>query len=72
MKEKSDELTQEKVNKKGLYAKLTSFINSLKEADSILLEWNDNVWRLMVENGLVHRDGSITFKFYNGTEITVK
>jgi len=72
LKEKSDELTQEKVNKKGLYAKLTSFINSLKEADSILLEWNDNVWRLMVENGLVHRDGSITFKFYNGTEITVK
>ena len=28
--------------------------------------------RVMVEKAIVHRDGTITFVFYNGTEIAVE
>ena len=29
------------------------------------------IWTVMVEKAIVHRDSSITFKFYNGAEIHV-
>jgi hypothetical protein len=35
------------------------------------LGWEGSYWTVMVEKGIVHRDGQITFVFYNGTEITV-
>lgn len=31
--------------------------------------WNDELWMTMVESAIVHKDKSITFKFYNGKEI---
>ena len=33
--------------------------------------WNDELWLGLVDHATVHSDGSITFKFKNGTEITV-
>jgi hypothetical protein len=47
------------------------FIRTLKKNPQVLDNWDDTVWTVMVEKGIVHRDGSITFVFYNGTEITV-
>lgn len=37
----------------------------------LLDEWNDTIWTVMVEKAVIHRDGQITFVFYNGTEIKV-
>jgi len=37
----------------------------------VLDKWDDTIWTVMVEKGIVHRDGHITFVFYNGTEIEV-
>ncbi len=47
------------------------FIRTLKKQPEVLDKWDDTIWTVMVEKGIVHRDGRITFIFYNGTEITV-
>lgn len=48
------------------------FIRTLKKQPVVLDSWDDAIWTVMVEKGVVHRDGRITFVFYNGTEITVE
>ncbi len=40
-------------------------INLINLKDNIN-SWDDSIWRIMVESAVVHRDASITFKFYNG------
>ena len=50
---------------------MASFLRSLKKQPEVLNTWNDTIWMVMVEKAIVHRDSSITFKFYNGAEIHV-
>ena len=50
---------------------MSLFICTLKKQPDILEEWDDTIWTMMVKKAIVHRDGSITFVFYNGTQITV-
>ena len=47
------------------------FIRTLQKQPEMLDEWNDTIWTVMVEKAIIHRDGQITFIFYNGTEIKV-
>ena len=47
------------------------FIRTLRKQPQILTEWNDTIWTVMVEKGIVYTDGHIKFVFYNGTEIEV-
>ena len=47
------------------------YIRTLKKQPEVLQEWNDTIWTVMVEKAIVHRNGEITFVFYNGTEISV-
>ncbi|MDR3552781.1 MAG: recombinase family protein [Clostridia bacterium] len=47
------------------------FIRTLKKQPLYLYKWDDTIWTVMVEKGIVHRDKHITFVFYNGTEIEV-
>lgn len=47
------------------------YIRTLKKQPAVLSEWNDTLWTLMVEESIVHRNGEITFMFYNGTEVRV-
>lgn len=46
-------------------------MRALKKQPVVLDEWDDTIWIVMVENATVHRDGSITFRFYNGAEVKV-
>lgn len=69
---KLDELIQEKFYKKGQAIKMNSFIANLINSEDILTFWNDRIWMLMVESAVVHRNGSITFEFYNGKDIEVE
>lgn len=66
-----DEAIQDKAYKQGQWTKLQSFLESLKQKESVLDEWNEELWMIMVEKATVHRDKSITFKFYNGKETTI-
>ena len=47
------------------------YIRTLRKSPLILTEWNDTLWTVLVEKAIIHRDKSITFIFYNGSEITV-
>lgn len=47
------------------------YIRNLKNQPTVLTEWNDTIWTVMVEKAIVHRNGEITFMFYNGTEVRV-
>ena len=49
---------------------MSLFIRTLKKQPDILTEWDDSIWTMMVEKAIVHRDSSITFVFYNGSQIT--
>ena len=61
----------DKAHKQGQGTKLQSFLESLKQKESVLYEWNEELWMVMVEKATVHREKSITFKFYNGKETTI-
>ncbi len=47
------------------------FIRTLKKQPEVLDAWDDTIWTVMVEKAIVHKDGQITFVFFNGTEIKV-
>ena len=66
-----EEAMQDKIYMQGQGMKLQSFLESLKQKESVLDEWNEELWMIMVEKATVHRDKSITFKFYNGKETTI-
>ena len=70
-KKSLEKAMQEKAYKQGQGVKLQSFLESLKQKENILDEWNEELWMVMVEKAIVHRDKSITFKFYNGEETTI-
>lgn len=67
--EKHNELIKARDNKKVQAFNLKSFISNLKRVDDKLSEWNENVWMLLVDSAVVHRDKRITFKFNNGKRI---
>lgn len=52
--------------------KMALYIRTLKKQPEVMHEWNDTIWTVMVEKAIVHRDGSITFRFYSGAEIKVR
>ena len=65
-----EELLKQKNSKQAKAIKLTAFISSLENSEDQIQYWNEMIWMLIVESATVHRDSSITFKFYNG--LTVK
>ena len=50
---------------------LSVFIASLKNQPPVPEKWDEELWNTLPETAAVHRTGSITFKFKNGTEIEV-
>jgi len=71
-KKKLEDAQKEKSYKNGQSLRLEGFIERLKESKEFITEWDSEIWNLMLNESLVNRDGSITFKFKNGTEITEK
>ena len=48
------------------------YIRTLKKQPTVLSEWNDTLWTVMVEKAIVHRNSEITFIFYNGTKVRLE
>ena len=40
------------------------------EVDTVLLEWSDQLWLILIDECIAHVDKTITFKFKNGYSIT--
>ena len=51
---------------------LDAMMRELETADLTLPEFDEKLWRIMVENVTVGLDGEMLFKFRNGIEVTVK
>jgi DNA invertase Pin-like site-specific DNA recombinase len=66
-----DKAIAEKAYKQAQGKKMEAFLAEMQRAGNFLPEWSDDVWMLMVESGTVNRDGTITFKFTSGREITI-
>jgi len=71
-KKKLEDAQNEKAYKNGQALRLDSFIEKLKESKEFITEWDSEVWNFMLDEAIVNRDGSITFRFKNGTEINEK
>ena len=64
-------MISQKEERKLKESNINSFIETLKKGD-ILLEWDDGIFNFTLEKAVVHRDKTITFKFYIGFETTLK
>jgi uncharacterized protein (DUF3084 family) len=69
--EQLEKLQAERTSRQQQYKSISLFIRELKKNPLILDRWDDTIWTVMVEKGIVHRNGNITFVFYNGMEIEV-
>ncbi len=68
-KDKRTKLEAEIENRKTRAHEIDTFVDMLAEKDVPLDTWDDHLWLTLVENGTVLPDGSINFRFKNGTEI---
>ena len=66
-----DKALKEKAYKTGKATKMQAYLEAMKKADDYIEKWSDEMWILMVETAMVHRDKTITFRFVNGREIRV-
>ena len=71
LKDELDKLINERAYKLGQSTKLEAFLKEMETAETIIDTWNNELWMIMVESAVVHKDKSITFKFYNGKEIRI-
>ena len=67
-----ERLQKERIFRSQQDKSMALFIRTFKRQPEVLTDWDDTVWTMMVEKAIVHRDGRITFVFYNGTEIAVE
>ena len=67
-KKKLAAVENERDYKKGQTIRLNAFIEKIKATSECITEWDQEIWNFMLESAIVNRDGSITFKFKNGTE----
>ncbi|HHU81073.1 MAG TPA: recombinase family protein, partial [Acholeplasmataceae bacterium] len=58
-----DRLLEIKQEKQSKAIRMNAFLNTMYKTEDELSEWNKLIWMLMVENGVVNRDKSVTFKF---------
>ena len=62
----NDELLQKKARQKNLEA----IVTKMEELDTVLLEWSNEIWLMLIEEAVAHENGTLTFKFKNGYNIT--
>ena len=67
-----DGLNAERVRRQEQIRSITMFIEALKAQSTILDSWDDTLWSVMIDKGIVHNSGSITFVFRSGSEIEVE
>ena len=66
-----DELEARKKERLGKSKVLDIFIRDTLSQKEILTEFDENVWAVIIDQVVIQADGSMVFKFKNGTEITV-
>jgi site-specific DNA recombinase len=45
--------------------KMNLFKERIRKSESKLSDWNEQIWMLLIDSGIAHRDSRITFRFMN-------
>jgi len=72
VKSEYDGLLEQKENRILKAREIDLFILNLQKLKQDALEFNEGLWNLLIENVIVYRDKSMTFKFKSGIEIKVE
>ena len=64
-----NELQSQKAARLSRKELLDGLIRSMEESGTIVTDFDENLWRLMVEKVTVRIDGKLTFTLRNGTEV---
>ncbi len=65
-----DELEATKRERLGKSKIIEGFIKDIESRPLVITEFDDKLWLAVVDTATVGRDGTMTFRFRNGTEIT--
>ena len=67
-REKHDSLAAQKEEKKAKERSIDRFIKALKSRENLLTEFDDRLWLYTLEYATVNKDGTILFRFFDGSE----
>ena len=62
----------QRTERKQRRQKMLEFIRMLENSDGLLIEFDEGLWNATVEKVTVMVDGSMVFKWRNGTELTTR
>ena len=71
LEEKYKKLRNDITIKKGKKATFAAIAASLKEEPKNIVKWSKETWMLTTESAVVHKDKSITFKFYSSQQVRI-
>ena len=69
-KDELEKANNELLLKKARQKNLEAIVAKMDELDTVLLEWSDEIWLTLIEEAVAHENGTLTFKFKNGYNIT--
>lgn len=69
-KSRYDELAILRKEKQTRASVIDRFLAILRKRDELLAEFDNRLWLALVDYAEVHRDGTLTFHFFDGTAIT--
>ena len=64
-------LMNEKTIRRGKKAKILASVGLMEKEPNLILKWNKEAWMAMVESAIVHKDKTISFRFYCGRKVKV-
>ena len=67
-----EKATSEKLCMKEKADSMICFIKEIQDEPSVITKFDPVIWNTMLEQAVVNKDSSITFKFKNGVEKTIK
>lgn len=78
LEEKSKQITtkigslmNEKTIRRGKKAKILASVGLMEKEPNSILKWSKEAWMAMVESAIVHKDKTISFRFYCGRKVKI-
>ena len=66
-----NKLLEKKQDLQYRITEIKAYIEKLNNSESVIAEWDDMLWMLLIEKATVYNDGKITFLFKDGTEVSI-
>lgn len=70
-KNRLDEVTDEKLERKYNRDSIAKVLECLKEQDCLLIEFDEGIWYMTIESVTVHSEKKVTFTFKTGRSLDV-